>query len=293
MNRILCVTGDDFGASEGTNAGIARAHRSGVLGNASLMVLGGAREQAVEIARSLPKLCVGLHLVLCDGKAASAPSSIPDLVDAQGRFPSTPLAAGLRDWIERRKLREQLEREIRAQIEAFLATGLALEYVDGHHHLHMHPVIFERLLACAVEYRIPWVRIVHEDDRAHAPRLLPRIEPVPWIFARLANVHRRALAQAGIGAPERVYGLRATGSLSAESLLELVPRLVASPVEIYAHPDDADERGRRETDALCDARVGAAIERAGYTLSNTRQAASAVRAATASATPYWTSFPGT
>jgi predicted glycoside hydrolase/deacetylase ChbG (UPF0249 family) len=246
------------------------------------MVSGDARAQAVDIARSLPSLCVGLHLVLCDGRSASPPSSIPDLVDAQGRFPPTPLAAGLRDWIERRKLRGQLEREIRAQIEAFLATGLVLDYVDGHHHLHMHPVIFERLLACANEYQIPWVRIVHEDERAREPRFFPRIEPVPWIFAQLAKGHRRALDRSGIGAPLRVYGLRASGSLSAEAMLELLPRLVASPVEIYAHPDDADERGRREADALCDARLRPAIERAGYALASTREAATELRAATPS-----------
>jgi hopanoid biosynthesis associated protein HpnK len=278
MNRILCVTGDDFGADAGVNAGIAHAHRDGILRNASLMATGSAFDEAVEIARSLPKLCVGLHLVLCDGRAASERSQIKDLVDEHGRFPPTPLAAGLRDWIDRRKLRVQLEREIRTQIEAFLATGLALEYVDGHHHLHMHPVIFERLLACAVEYEIPWIRVVHEDHRALEPRFLPRIEPLPWIFAQLARGHRRALAAAGIGSPERVYGLRSTGRMSAETLLEMLPRLVASPVEIYAHPSDGSERGRRETDALCDARLPPAIERAHYVLASAREASIARRA---------------
>jgi chitin disaccharide deacetylase len=279
MNRLLCITGDDFGRDAGTNAGIARAHRDGILQNASLMATGSALDEAVALARSIPSLCVGLHLVLCDGRAASERSRVPDLVDADGRFPPTPLAAGLRDWIERRKLRVQLEREIRAQIEAFLATGLALDYADGHHHLHMHPVIFERLLACAVEYKIPWIRVVHEDQRALKARLLPRIEPVPWIFAQLARGHRRALGRAGIGAPERVYGLRSTGRMSAETLLEMLPRLVASPVEIYAHPSDASEHGRREAGALCDARLRPAIERSGYALASAREAARALRAA--------------
>jgi hopanoid biosynthesis associated protein HpnK len=284
MNRILCVTGDDFGHDAGTNSGLARAHREGVLRNASLMVTGGARDEAVELARSLPGLCVGLHLVLCDGRAASDRARIPDLVDAHGRFPPTPLAAGLRDWIERRKLRAQIEHEIRAQIEAFLATGLALDYVDGHHHLHMHPVIFERLLACAVEYRIPWVRVVHEDRLARAPRLVPRIEPVPWIFAQLARGHRRALDRAGIGSPERVYGLRASGRVSADTLLAILPRLAASPVEFYAHPSDASESGRRETDALCDARLAPAIERAGCMLASAREAAAMLKRAAARST---------
>jgi hopanoid biosynthesis associated protein HpnK len=273
MTRLLCVTGDDFGNDESTNAGIARAHEQGVLTNASLMVTGTARDAALELARKLPRLCVGLHLVLCDGRAASPRSDVPDLVDASGRFPPTPLAAGLRDWIERRKLKKQLEREIRAQIEAYLATGLALDYVDGHHHLHMHPVIFGCLLACAREYRIPWVRVVHEDRAAFAPRLLPSFDAVPWIFARLARVHRRALDEAGVKYPQRVYGLRDSGRVSAEAILRWLPRLEKSPVEIYAHPGERDEARRREADALCDARLHAAIAGAGYELASAREAA--------------------
>ena len=41
---------------------------------------------AVAMARRLPRLAVGLHLALVDAKPVSPPSSIPDLVDGQGRF---------------------------------------------------------------------------------------------------------------------------------------------------------------------------------------------------------------
>ena len=36
-------------------------------------------------------------------------------------------------------LREQLRREIHAQFEKFRATGLPLDHVNGHLHLHLHP----------------------------------------------------------------------------------------------------------------------------------------------------------
>jgi hopanoid biosynthesis associated protein HpnK len=273
MARLLCVTGDDFGRDEATNAGIARAHEQGVLTNASLMVTGDARDGAVELARKLPRLCVGLHLVMCDGRAASPRSEVPDLVDARGELPPTPLKAGLRYWIERRKIRKQLERELRAQIEAYRATGLALDYVDGHHHLHMHPVIFACLIACAQEYGIRWVRIVHEDRTAFAPRIGPSFDAVPWIFARLARVHRRSLDERGVKYPQRVYGLRDSGRVSADAILRWLPRLERSPVEIYAHPGERDDARRRETDALCDPRVRTAIAAAGYELASAREAA--------------------
>jgi len=77
-----------------------------------------------------------------------------------------------------------------------------------------------------------------------------------------------------------VYGLRATGSVSAETLLEILPRLAASPVEFYAHPSDTSASGRSETDALCDPRLALAIERAGYALASAREAAASLKTAT-------------
>src|SRR5580698_1358621 len=84
--RSLIVTADDFGLHTRVNEAVERAHRDGVLAAASLMVGADAAADAVERARRLPELRVGLHLVLADGRASSARAAVPDLVDEQGRF---------------------------------------------------------------------------------------------------------------------------------------------------------------------------------------------------------------
>ena len=84
--KRLIVSADDFGMSAGVNAGILRAHREGILSDASLMVNGAAADEAVELARSAPRLSVGLHLVLAQGRSTLPPGEIPDLVDADGFF---------------------------------------------------------------------------------------------------------------------------------------------------------------------------------------------------------------
>ncbi len=271
MAPRLIVTGDDFGASPGVNAAIVRAHREGILTSTSLMVTGDAVDEAVALARELPGLSTGLHLVLCDGRAASRPESIPDLADADGRLPATPLRAGLDDWFRRRRLRAQLEREIRAQLERYLATGLPLDHLDGHHHLHMHPVLFEILLRCLPEYRVPWLRLMDEDAVAREPGAPVRAELVPTIFSWLARGHRVALTRAGVGCADHVYGLRATGQMDAARLAWLLPRLRGDCVELFAHPRRDTEQGRREEDALCAPAVRAALEAAGRRLAGTRE----------------------
>ena len=277
MTRSLVVTGDDFGAHAGVNAAIARAFDEGVLTSASVLVTGEALGEAVSLARARPDLATGLHLALCDAAPASPPETIPDLVGPDGRFPAAPGRTGVAHWIHRRRRRAQLEREIRAQVERYLDTGLPLDHVDGHHHLHMHPLVFDILVRCIEDYKVPWVRLVHEDrvGRRGGEPLLGEL--VVAAFGLLAARHRRILARLGtVRVPERVYGLRATGRLDLDEWLRLIPRLRASTVEIYAHPDESDAQGRKQLEALCAPELRSAIEAAGYALASTRALAGGV-----------------
>src|SRR5580698_3553565 len=95
MKRVI-FSADDFGLTETVNEAVERAHRDGILDQASLMVAGAAAEDAVRRARALPSLRVGLHLVVIEGPAVLAPADIPGLVDATGQFPSDQLLLGLR-----------------------------------------------------------------------------------------------------------------------------------------------------------------------------------------------------
>jgi hopanoid biosynthesis associated protein HpnK len=266
MPGELALTGDDFGASRAVNEAIEAAHCDGVLTAASAMATAPAFDDAVARARALPALVTGLHLVLCDGRAASKPHEVPSLVDSDGRFPASPARAGLRYWRRRSALRAQLERELRAQLERALGAGLRLDHVDGHHHLHMHPVVFDVLLPLLVEYRVPRLRVVREDGLGRAGRLRPAGEIVPAVFGALARRARPRLAACGVASDARVYGLRATGALDEAELLRLVRGLSAPSVEIYLHPSRADAAGRAQEAALRSAAVRDALARGGYTL---------------------------
>lgn len=261
------MTGDDFGASPGANRGIARAHDEGVLTGASLMVTGQAAAEAVEFARARPRLTTGLHLVLCDGVPACDPNRIPGLVESDGSFPRDPARTGFALWRRRRELREQIATEVHAQCERFLATGLHLDSIDGHHHMHMHPVVFEAVLQAAERYGVRRVRLMHEDRLARQPDAR-----FPWHLAAgahsgLSRLHAFTLAQRGRpSACERVYGLRRTGHCDESWWLWLLPRLEAEWVEVYSHPDTDRDDGVRELEALCAPVVREAITRAGYSL---------------------------
>ena len=67
-SRQVIITGDDFGLGPGINAAIIRAHREGILTCASLMINGSAWQEAVDLAKAWPDLCLGLHLTLIQGR---------------------------------------------------------------------------------------------------------------------------------------------------------------------------------------------------------------------------------
>ena len=278
--RTLSITGDDFGASRAVNRAIVAAYDCGVLTAASLMVSGDAADEAVVLARARPGLAVGLHLVLVDGKAVSPPTAIPKLVGPDGRFRDSPVRAGLRYQFSR-EARRELAREIRAQLQRFADTGLTLSHVDGHQHLHLHPVVLALVAdaARALSLRIPAIRLPSEElglaRRLDPGRIASKIAS-RTVFALLRRNGRKRLAGSGVGFSDRVYGLLATGRITEKYLLGLIPRIRAKDVEIYCHPadplpgeraPDAPPLGREELYALTSPRVRAAIESAGFVAS--------------------------
>ncbi|MBV8654677.1 MAG: ChbG/HpnK family deacetylase, partial [Candidatus Eremiobacteraeota bacterium] len=83
MKRVI-FNADDFGISREVNEAIDIAHQRGVLRSASLMTGAPAFDDAVERARRLPSLAVGLHVVLVHGRPVLPPHRIPAIVDADG-----------------------------------------------------------------------------------------------------------------------------------------------------------------------------------------------------------------
>jgi hopanoid biosynthesis associated protein HpnK len=272
--RRLVVSGDDFGAAREVNAAIVGAHRSGILTSTSLMVTGEAAAEAVALAREHPRLAVGLHLVLAQGRAAAPSAEIPHLVTGRGTFRDRPVLVGLRYAWEyvARSGRVELRREIEAQLAAFASTGLPLAHLDGHLNMHLHPMVLPILLEVAPRYGIRAVRLSREDLGAalrYDSRHLARKLFEGAVFRALAAYAGPRLAAAHIVTADRVYGMHQTGHVDEPYLLALIGTLPSGVSEIYCHPAEVTPAGlaahqpgydhRGELAALTSARVRAAL----------------------------------
>jgi chitin disaccharide deacetylase len=273
--KRLILTADDFGASLPVNEAVEQACGRGVLTTASLMVAGAAFQDAVARARRMPQLRVGLHLVLVCGRPVLPAALLPDLAPG-GALPTNLPWAGARFFFDPR-VRRQLAAEIRAQFEAFKATGLALDHVNAHNHMHLHPTVCGLTLAIGREYGLAAMRVPYEPrPRAlaagPAERLFESAVLGPWI-----QVLARRLRRAGLGHNDYVFGLRDTGRMTAERVLQILGDLPEGTSEMYFHPATrtAAVNGlpptylcQEEFAALTDRRVAEAIRARGILLTS-------------------------
>ncbi|HJQ35530.1 MAG TPA: ChbG/HpnK family deacetylase [Thermoanaerobaculia bacterium] len=258
MSRQLIVTADDAGLHRGMNDGVLRAHRDGIVTACSIVANGAAFEDAVERLRDTPTLEAGVHLALVEEKPLTAM-----------RFPRkytsfVPL------YLARRIPIDAIERELRAQIEKVLATGLRVTHLNGHQHLHLLPRVFAVVARLAREYGIGYVRIVDEKS----PRLA--IKALSYL-----GVERRALARrdrfGGLKPAAPQTNDRTIGVSVAGHLRDVVPLLdeVEGVTELVTHPgvavrgyDHWSYEWDDETRALCDPRLRAELAKRGIALTS-------------------------
>jgi chitin disaccharide deacetylase len=199
------------------------------------MVGAPAATRAVELARRLPRLAVGLHLALVDADPVLPPSAVPDLVDERGRFrPNMALSGAAMFFLPH--VRRQMRAEIRAQFEAFRATGLKLDHVTAHKHFHLHPSILSAVVEMAKEFGAPAVRAPLEPQGALARIEDARPSLTASALAPLAHVQRARLRRAGVATPDQIFGLAWSGAMTSSRLRGLIAHLPEGVTEIYTHP---------------------------------------------------------
>ena len=203
------------------------------------MVAGPAARDAVTRAHKLPRLRVGLHVVLVEGTPMLPPERVPGLVDATGCFRTDMARLGLAIAL-RPNVRRQLRAEIEAQFEAFRATGLALDHVNAHKHFHLHPMIAAEIIAVGARHGIRGLRVPREPGSVLSA-IEPQASHVPaWVTAPWAALLDRRARRAGLQTPDAVFGLAWSGAMTTSRLLGLLRHLPEGRSEIYLHPATTD-----------------------------------------------------
>ena len=198
------------------------------------MVGGAAVADAVARARQLPELRVGLHLNLVDGRPVLPEVEIEQLVRKNREFDRNMARAGVRFFMFP-GVRRQLAAEIRAQFEAFRTTGLPLDHVNTHKHIHLHPSVAALIIEIGRDYGMSAVRVPSEPGAVLRQAFPGERYRAPAYHAWNA-VLRRRLRRAGLRTNDHVFGLAWSGGMVESRILALIPHLPDGVSEIYFHP---------------------------------------------------------
>lgn len=222
------------------------------------MVGAPAFDDAVERARRLPSLAVGLHVVLVHGRPVLPPERIPKIVGNDGLFFTDLVGAGV-TFFFRPGAARQLESEIRAQFERFAATGLPLDHVDAQSHMHVHPTVFRTILKVGREFGMRAIRVPREPFGGTRT-----IEP--WVALMRSRARRQ-----GVTSNDYVYGVNDVGAMNEARVLRMLDSLPDGVTELFFHPatgsfagaDAGTERfeWKRELEALTSPAVRDALAR--------------------------------
>src|SRR3989475_7222350 len=129
----LVIRTDDVGMSHSVNMGVQRLIETGLPVSVSVMFACPWYQEAAAILKRHPEVAVGIHLTLnSEWKSyrwgpVSGREAVPTRVEADGYF--FPSAEALyKNHADPR----EIEKELRAQIERALRSGLKIDYVDFH-----------------------------------------------------------------------------------------------------------------------------------------------------------------
>jgi chitin disaccharide deacetylase len=192
--RLLIITADDFGLTDGVNEGIQRAHSAGGLTATTVLVNGLAAEGAEALPSRWPDLDVGIHVNLTLGRPVSDPARISSLVGAGGEF--LPARDLMTRALGGRIRGAEVRREVEAQISRLRALGVEPTHWDAHQQAAFWPGLVGPAAAAAWgaglrRARTPRVQALEAGRSPGASRWRWRVaRPVRFV----SDVHRMAAA---------------------------------------------------------------------------------------------------
>ena len=129
----LIIRTDDVGMSHSVNMAMQRLVETGLPMSVTVMFACPWYQEAVEILKRHPEVSVGVHLVLNSewknyrwGPVAGS-EAVRSLVDSNGYFFASAAALN-----QNHPVLAEVEKELRAQIDRALRSGIKIDFVDPH-----------------------------------------------------------------------------------------------------------------------------------------------------------------
>jgi chitin disaccharide deacetylase len=201
MSGRIILTADDYALTAGVSQAIRLLAAADRISATSAIVTRPRWPQEADALKPLAAtLAIGLHLNLTLG----APLGDAAILAPAGTMPG--IGARVRSALFGQLNSDAVSAEIHRQLDAFeAAMGVAPDFIDGHQHVHVLPVVRSALLAIlASRYG---ARPILVRDPSPTNPLAPRFAVKGRLLRRLARHMRRDVEQAGFQCNDAFGGL--------------------------------------------------------------------------------------
>src|SRR3954466_7731586 len=172
--KLLILHADDIGVAHSENAATFDALDKGAINSGSIMMPTPWVTEVAEYMKAHPNADLGLHLTLNSewktyrwGGIASR-DKVPSLYGPDGTFSSST------DTLAMRAKQDEVERELRAQIDRAYALGIRPTHVDSHMYaLYGTPELFRTYTRVARSYKLPFLAVFDSPTAAIRSELTP------------------------------------------------------------------------------------------------------------------------
>lgn len=232
-NHMLKIIADDMGLHKSVNDGIIFLLKEKKIDGASLMANGKAFDDAVEKLKNINNPNVGVHLVLVEEESLSG----MELPKNHKHF----FIKYILGMIEL----SSIEREVRLQFDKIINAGIKPTFINSHQHLHLLPGIMNIVIKLAIEYQIPYIRIVNESIKLSGGKLFRKSQLVFLNF--LSKLAKNKIQKAGLTYNDYFVGFANAGNMNvddlkyAQDLSEKYPNKI---IELGCHPGHESEELR-------------------------------------------------
>ena len=245
--RRLIVNADDFGFTAGVNRAIVEAHKRGIVTSSTLMANGRAFDDAVRLAKTVPLLSVGCHVVLIDGEPVLGADKLTSLSSTR----SSCFRDGLKSFATRalagRLDADEIEAEVGAQIRKLTSAGVSVSHVDTHKHTHLFPAVLRPLLSAARAGGVRALRNpfgprkpIKSGELVTRPNLWTRYAEMRILGTLAAKFHEAAVRE-GMVTPDGTLGIVVTGALDEKLFRAIAAVIPDGTWEFVCHPGYNDD----------------------------------------------------
>ncbi len=223
---MLKIIADDLGLHKSVNDGIIFLLKEGKIDGGSLMANGELFDDAVLQCLEVRPPNIGVHL---------------NLVEQRSILSGKPMTKNHRVFFIKYIFglinKDEIAKELRAQVEKVVKAGIKPAFLNGNQHLHLLPGIMDVTVRLAKEYNIPYIRIVNEPVSFREGKLFRQLQLIFLNFLSMSAKNK--IRKANLKCNDYFIGFINAGNLSVSDIKlarELAAEYPDKVIEVGAHP---------------------------------------------------------